>query len=70
MLLLSYVLPSAGIDIDLLGKDSSMQKGYTYHLFVLPGDPEKEKWDGLPIGLEGAINFYRADEVCPCPSLN
>jgi len=67
MLLLSYVLPSAGIDIDLLGKDSSTQKGYTYHLFVLPSDPEKEKWEGLPIGLEGAIKFYHADEVCPCP---
>ena len=40
-----------------------MPKGYSYHLFVLPGDPEKEKWDGLPIGIEGAIKSYHADQV-------
>lgn len=47
----------------IVGKDASSQKGYTYHLFVLPNDPEKAKWDGLPIGTEGAIKSYQADEV-------
>jgi hypothetical protein len=70
MLLLLYVLSYTGIDTDIPGKDSSTQKGYTYHLFVLPSDPEKEKWDGLPIGIEGAIKFYHADEVYPRPHLN
>lgn len=50
----------------IVGKDASSQKGYTYHLFVLPNDPEKAKWDGLPIGTEGAIKSYQADEV-PLP---
>src|SRR5579859_813657 len=45
------------------GKDTSSTKGYTYHLFVLPSDPEKTKWDGPPIGAEGAIKSYLADEV-------
>jgi hypothetical protein len=49
--------------IDIIGKDTSIPKGYAYHLFVLPSDPEKEKWDGLPIGVEGAIKSYNADQV-------
>lgn len=53
--------------IDVIGKDHSTQKGYTYHLFVLPSDPEKEKWDGVPIGLEGAIKSYHADQVSLFP---
>jgi intermediate cleaving peptidase 55 len=47
------------------GKDPSLPKGYSYHLFVLPSDPEKEKWDGLPIGIEGAMKSYKADQVHP-----
>ena len=65
MHLLSYVRSYTWINTDVPGKDTSVQKGYTYHLFVLPSDPEKEKWDGLPIGVEGAINYYHADEVYP-----
>ena len=65
MHLLSYVTSHTFVVSDISGKDATMQKGNSYHLFVLPSDPEKEKWDGLPIGLEGAIKFYRADEVYP-----
>jgi hypothetical protein len=49
--------------IEIIGKDRSLPKGYSYHLFVVLGDPEKEKWDGLPIGIEGAIKSYHADQV-------
>src|SRR5437773_7404557 len=53
------------IKLTCVGKDRSSPKGYSYHLFVLPSDPEKEKWDGLPIGVEGAIKSYHADQVSP-----
>ena len=43
------------------------RRGYTYQLFVLPTVPEKLKWDGLPIGLEGAVNSYNADQVQSSP---
>lgn len=47
----------------MIGKDPSAKRGYTYHLFVLPSDPDKVKWDGLPIGVEGAIKSYHADQA-------
>jgi hypothetical protein len=62
MLLQSFVQHSVA-QLLIVGKDSSSKRGYTYHLFVLPNDPEKAKWDGLPIGAEGAIKSYLADEV-------
>lgn len=68
MHLQSYVLPH--VTQLILGKDTSSRKGYTYHLFVLPNDPEKTKWDGPTIGAESAIKTYLADEVstfnCDC----
>jgi len=57
---LSTVLSS--LTANMSAKDSS-SKGYNYHLFVLPVDPEKEKWDGLPIGIEGAMTSYHADSA-------
>jgi hypothetical protein len=53
----------------MVGKDPSTQKGYTYHLFVLASDPEKDKWDGVPIGLDGAVKSYNADQVYPSVNL-
>jgi intermediate cleaving peptidase 55 len=50
-------------DFNIIGKDPSSQRGYTYHLFVLPSDPDKAKWDGLPIGVEGAMKSYHADQA-------
>lgn len=33
-----------------------------FFLFVRPNNPEKEQWDGLRSGLNGAKNIYQADE--------
>jgi intermediate cleaving peptidase 55 len=48
-----------------IGKNKASQKGYSYHLFVLPRDPDQIKWDGETIGTEGAIKHYNADEALP-----
>jgi len=51
--------------VDVLGKDPSLKNGYSYHLFVHTPDPEKERFDGIPIGVSGAVQSYNADDVFP-----
>ncbi|MDJ0899788.1 MAG: aminopeptidase P N-terminal domain-containing protein [Xenococcus sp. MO_188.B8] len=42
---------------------------HRYILFVQPKDPEKETWTGYRCGVEGAKEFYGADEAYPIAEL-
>ncbi|MBB1074695.1 aminopeptidase P N-terminal domain-containing protein [Rhodoferax sp. 4810] len=37
------------------------QRGAEYTLFCRPRDPERERWDGERIGIDGAVAQYQAD---------
>ncbi|QUV85010.1 aminopeptidase P N-terminal domain-containing protein [Chloracidobacterium aggregatum] len=39
-------------------------------MFVRPRDPEREMWDGLRAGVEGAVTCYGADEAFPIESFD
>lgn len=41
-----------------------------YVLFCRPRDPERERWDGARIGVEGATADYRADQAYPLAELD
>lgn len=44
-------------------------KGATYELFARPRNPEREQWDGLRAGLEGAQERFGAAKARPIESL-
>ncbi len=41
-----------------------------YVLFVPPRDPEKETWNGIRAGVDGALNDYHADAAYPQDQLD
>jgi Xaa-Pro aminopeptidase len=43
---------------------------HRFILFVQPKDPEKETWTGYRYGVEGAKEFFGADEAYPISELN
>ncbi|KAG9301938.1 hypothetical protein G9A89_020982 [Geosiphon pyriformis] len=50
-------------DAALILEKNNSPRGYKMTMFVLPENPELERWDGSRTGLNGAIDLFGADEA-------